>query len=167
MSKESQHTEFKPNFNEDVIETLAAFANTNGGKVLVGVNDSGQPVKNFTIGKESIQNWINEIKTKTNPQLIPDAEPVEYKGKEVVEFSVQEYPIKPVVGRVLCFRLPEQTGCTNFQGNKMDRTLRDRNPANQGLFERTWIAPTCFRELSTWFSCNNPCLERYCHGKGR
>jgi ATP-dependent DNA helicase RecG len=104
MSNESQHTEFKPNFNEDVIETLTAFANTKGGKVLVGVNDNGQPVKNFTIGKESIQNWINEIKTKTSPQLIPDAEPIEYKGQEVVEFSVQEYPIKPVACRGKYFK---------------------------------------------------------------
>ncbi|WP_158648538.1 ATP-binding protein [Candidatus Symbiothrix dinenymphae] len=38
-SKETQHTEFKPKFNEDVIETLVAFANTQGGRVLVGVDD--------------------------------------------------------------------------------------------------------------------------------
>jgi ATP-dependent DNA helicase RecG len=41
MRKETQHIEFKPNFNEDVIETLVAFANAKGGKVLVGVNDKG------------------------------------------------------------------------------------------------------------------------------
>jgi hypothetical protein len=27
---ENQHTELKPNFNTDVIETLVAFANTSG-----------------------------------------------------------------------------------------------------------------------------------------
>jgi len=56
MQRETQHIEFKPNFNEDVIETLVAFANTKGGKVLVGIDDKGNPIKNFTIGKESIQN---------------------------------------------------------------------------------------------------------------
>ena len=60
--KESQHTEFKQHFNENVIETLVAFANTQGGRVSVGVNDHGLAVGNFTIGKESIQNWQNEIK---------------------------------------------------------------------------------------------------------
>ena len=99
MIKESQHIEFKPKFNEDVIETLVAFANAKGGKVLVGVDDSGNPLKNFTIGKESIQNWINEVKTKTQPQLIPDGEIIEYKGREVVELFIQEYPIKPVSTR--------------------------------------------------------------------
>ena len=99
MIKEYQHTEFKPKFNEDVIETLVAFANAKGGRVLVGVDDEGNPIKNFTIGKESIQQWINEIKTKTQPQLIPDGEVIDYKGSEIVELSIQEYPIKPVSTR--------------------------------------------------------------------
>ena len=86
--KETQHIEFKPNFNEDVIETLVAFANAKGGKVLVGVNNAGEPVTNFMLGKESIQNWVNEIKTKTQPQIIPDWEIMDYKGSEIVEFSV-------------------------------------------------------------------------------
>jgi predicted HTH transcriptional regulator len=45
--RESQTVEFKKSFNEDVIETLVAFANTKGGRVLIGVADSGLPVKNF------------------------------------------------------------------------------------------------------------------------
>ena len=99
MIKETQHIEFKPNFNEDVIETLVAFANAKGGRVLVGVDDKGKPIKNFIIGKESVQKWINEIKTKTQPYIIPDWEIVDYAGSEVVEFSIQEYPIKPVSTR--------------------------------------------------------------------
>jgi ATP-dependent DNA helicase RecG len=99
MLSESQYIEFKSGFNEDIIETLVAFANTKGGKVLVGVNNDGEPVKNFTIGHESIQNWVNEIKTKTQPSIVPDAEVIEYKGCEIVEFAVQEFPIKPVTCR--------------------------------------------------------------------
>jgi ATP-dependent DNA helicase RecG len=104
IKRETQHIEFKSKFNEDVIETLVAFANAKGGKVLVGVNDDGQPVKNFTIGKESLQNWINEIKIKTQPSIIPDAETIEYEGGEIVEFSIQEYPVKPVSCRGKYFK---------------------------------------------------------------
>jgi ATP-dependent DNA helicase RecG len=96
VRKENKHTEFKSSFNEAVIETMVAFANAKGGRVLVGVDDKGNPAKNFTIGKESVQKWINEIKTKTQPQIIPDWEVINYKGSEIVEFSIQEYPIKPV-----------------------------------------------------------------------
>ncbi|MDR2511550.1 MAG: putative DNA binding domain-containing protein, partial [Bacteroidales bacterium] len=96
MSKETQHIECKLNFNEDVIETLVAFANAKGGRVFVGVDDNGKPNKNFKIGKESVQNWINEIKNKTQPQIIPDVLVEQYEGINVAVFEVQEYPIKPV-----------------------------------------------------------------------
>ena len=33
MLNEGHHIEFKPAFNEDVIETLVAFANTKGGQL--------------------------------------------------------------------------------------------------------------------------------------
>ncbi len=38
---ESETMEFKSSFGKEVIETLSAFANTKGGKVLVGVSDKG------------------------------------------------------------------------------------------------------------------------------
>jgi len=40
--------EFKSSFDEGVIETLTAFANTKGGRILVGVDDKGEPIKNLT-----------------------------------------------------------------------------------------------------------------------
>ena len=64
--KENAYTEFKSSFNDTVIETLVAFANTNGGKVLVGVDNEGMPLKNYMIGDETVQQWINQIKNKHN-----------------------------------------------------------------------------------------------------
>lgn len=81
MSAETQNTEFKSGFNDEVIETLTAFVNTSGGKVLIGVRNDGVPVKRFTIGEESIQQWINEIKTKTQPSIIPNANVIKYRGQ--------------------------------------------------------------------------------------
>ena len=64
--KENQHIEYKSNFNDSVIETLVAFANSKGGKVLIGVNDNGSPNLNFSYGKETFQKWINDkIKNTT------------------------------------------------------------------------------------------------------
>ena len=94
--KENLHTEFKSSFNDTVIETLVAFANSNGGSVLIGVNDTGNPVKNFKYSNETFQKWINEIKTKTQPSIIPDIKIIKLKGKEIVSVSIQEFPIKPV-----------------------------------------------------------------------
>ena len=68
--QEDSHTEFKSSFSDAVIESLVAFTNTKGGKVLVGVDNEGNPIKSFTIGGETLQNWVNEVKNKTQPCLL-------------------------------------------------------------------------------------------------
>ena len=94
--KETQHIEFKSGFNDSVIETLAAFANSKGGKVLTGVNDDGSLNTNFTYGNETFQKWINEIKVKTQPSIIPDVEFIDYNGNKTVALIIQEFPLKPI-----------------------------------------------------------------------
>lgn len=93
---ESQYIEFKASFNDEVIETLVAFANTNGGKVLVGVRNNGLPLTSFTIGEETAQKYVNEIKNKTQPSIIPNVRIVNIKGIDVLEFFIPEFPVKPV-----------------------------------------------------------------------
>ena len=58
---ESETTEFKTSFHDDVIETLVAFSNAKGGTVYIGVNDKGE-VKGIQIGHETIQNWIHPVR---------------------------------------------------------------------------------------------------------
>ena len=93
---ENLNTEYKSSFSDAVIETLSAFANTKGGQVWVGVNDAGIPIPGIVIGTESIQQYLNEIKNKTRPTIIPDAEILTINGEDVLMFSIDEFPIKPV-----------------------------------------------------------------------
>lgn len=79
-TKESQTVEFKSSFNMETIETLVAFANSKGGTVYVGVSDSGK-ILGITLATESLQHWVNEIKGKTEPSLVPEVEVVEMEGK--------------------------------------------------------------------------------------
>jgi len=94
--REDQHIEFKSSFTDAVIESLTAFANSKGGRVFIGVDDNGKPVNGFTLGNESLQKWVNEVKNKTQPSIIPDAEVVDLGGAEVGILSVKEFPVKPV-----------------------------------------------------------------------
>ena len=100
---ESENLEFKSSFNNEVIETLVAFANTCGGKVISGINQKHE-LTGVMINSESVQNWINEIKNKTDPALIPDIDVLEIGNKKLVIFSIQEYPIKPVATRGKYFK---------------------------------------------------------------
>jgi ATP-dependent DNA helicase RecG len=68
---ESETVEFKSTLDQAAIETLAAFANTKGGYVFVGVADSGK-ITGVQLGNETIPQWLNQIKTNTLPTLIPD-----------------------------------------------------------------------------------------------
>jgi len=92
---ESQLIEFKSSFNKSVIECLVAFANTQGGVILIGVNDNAKAI-GITLAKESIQEWINQIKQNTTPSLIPDFTVAKIDGKNIVVIEIKEFPVKPV-----------------------------------------------------------------------
>lgn len=92
---ESEQVEFKSSFNEDVIVSLVAFANTRGGSVYVGVADNGK-ITGVTLSTESVQQWLNSIKSKTEPSIMPDVEVLEIEGKQIVKIHIIEYPVKPL-----------------------------------------------------------------------
>lgn len=93
--KESRKVEFKSSFEKEVIITLAAFANTRGGKVILGLDDKGK-VTGIDLGPETEQKYLNDIKTSTYPQLVPHSDVYEVEGKTVLIFEINEYPVKPV-----------------------------------------------------------------------
>lgn len=102
-SGEGLTVEFKSSFNNEVIETLVAFANTSGGSVLIGVTND-RLLSGVSISSETIQNWLNEIKNKTSPSVIPDVDIINIGIKTIVVFSIQEFPVKPVSSRGKYFK---------------------------------------------------------------
>ncbi|HNE66685.1 MAG TPA: putative DNA binding domain-containing protein, partial [Saprospiraceae bacterium] len=100
---ESETVEFKTSFSDELIVSLVAFANTKGGEVFIGISDSGE-VTGINLGKETVQNWINEIKNKTASVIIPDVAITEEHEKTIVVFKIQEYPIKPVSLKGKCYK---------------------------------------------------------------
>jgi ATP-dependent DNA helicase RecG len=72
---------------------VVAFANAKGGKVLIGVDDNGE-ITGVNLQKETLQNWLNQIKQTTSPSVIPNISVEEIDGKKIVIIEVKEYPIK-------------------------------------------------------------------------
>ena len=100
---ENTTTEFKENFDQEVIETAAAFANTDGGIILIGVSDSGE-IRGITIGKETLRNWSNRIAQATEPRVVIEIESVAVEEKSVVLIHITESSIKPISVRGRCYK---------------------------------------------------------------
>ncbi|MBE9464794.1 RNA-binding domain-containing protein [Dyadobacter subterraneus] len=127
---ENSNTEYKSRFSDAVIETLVAFANTKGGQIFIGINDDGEPVKNFVIREETVQQWLNEIKHKTQPSVIPDSEFLEIEGKEIISLSIKEFPIKPVAFRGRYFK--------RVQNSNHQLNLREISDMHLKTFNTSW-----------------------------
>jgi ATP-dependent DNA helicase RecG len=108
---ESETVEFKEKFDERCIETLVSFANTRGGVIFIGVSDKNN-IKGINIGKETINQWVNQISLSTEPRLIPDIEKMEIDGKTVIAVQIKEYPIKPVSTKGRCFKRVDSSNRT-------------------------------------------------------
>lgn len=92
---ESETLEFKSSFSKEVIETIVAFSNTKGGRIIIGCNDN-KKIVGLTISDESIQKWLNEVKQNTEPCVFPTFDTIEIDNKTIVIITVDEFPLKPV-----------------------------------------------------------------------
>ena len=92
---ESSKLDFKQSFDRETIETVCAFANAEGGKIIVGVSNKGH-IKGLSVSDETMQSYINQIKTQTEPSLIVDIDAKKIDRKSILLIKVGEFPIKPV-----------------------------------------------------------------------
>lgn len=93
---ESETVEFKKSTSliKEIIETVCAFANTNGGYVFVGVTDDAKPV-GLEITDGTLRNIVNEVKLNTETKIYPSIRKVEIDNRQLILISVEESPFKP------------------------------------------------------------------------
>ena len=92
---ESGLREFKTSFDNETIETIAAFSNATGGDIYLGISRKGDVI-GVQADEETIKDWVNKIKQATTPQIFPQMNILNIDDKQVVQIHVQEYPIKPI-----------------------------------------------------------------------
>ena len=123
---ENSKVEFKSSFNQETIESVCAFANKKGGTIFIGLK-SREKILGLQVGEESVQNWLNEIKSKTDPAQIPDVELMEYGGKTLVALTVRESAIKPVAVQGRCFMRRENSNHVMSPVEISDAMLQTQN----------------------------------------
>lgn len=85
-----QTLKFKTSFDKATIESQVRFSNAKGGAVLVVGDDNGC-IHEVTLGKESLSEWLGQIKSATSTAI--EIEVV--NGKIVVLIWMSEFPVKP------------------------------------------------------------------------
>ncbi|MFH1412498.1 MAG: helix-turn-helix domain-containing protein [bacterium] len=77
-----------------IVEVVCSFANSNGGKVLVGVSDKGK-VMNIDIGKNTIERLTDTIIDNTDHKIYPEISTIKTDEKNLILISVKPSPQKP------------------------------------------------------------------------
>ena len=100
FSGESKNIEYKvtlPDKSEKYVKTIVAFANTQGGKLVVGVDDKTHEI----VGVENeilfqlMDGIANAVSDSCMPQIIPDIEPQTVDEKTVIIVSVEAGKNRP------------------------------------------------------------------------
>ena len=92
MTYENESIEYKREYVDDICKEVIAFANTNGGKLLIGVDDSGNHV-----GLEDIDDTYTRVTNTIRDSISPDVTMfVKYSlSNGVISVEVSEGTAKP------------------------------------------------------------------------
>ncbi len=88
---ESTKIEWKPSLSQvnEIIEAISGLANTEGGKIFIGVSNIGKII-GIQIGKGTIENLTNQISLHTDPKVHPKIITKRIQEKEIIIVQVKE-----------------------------------------------------------------------------
>lgn len=87
---ESQNIEYKSNWHDDYLKWVCGFANAQGGKIYIGMNDAAT-----VVGVENQKTLMEEIpnKIKNNMGITAEVNLQHEDGKDYIEIVVQPYSV--------------------------------------------------------------------------
>jgi len=130
---ETQNIEFKPNWRDEYIKVLSAFANTDGGTLIIGVDDNHKPI-GVRNAKKLLEDIPNKVKDKLG--IIPFVEIKKEKSKEIIYVSVNSSPVPASYNGRYFIR----SGSTNLElsGNALtDFLMRKQGKTWDAFLEET------------------------------
>jgi ATP-dependent DNA helicase RecG len=84
-NKESQTIEYKQSWRDDCLKVISAFANSDGGKLIIGLDDQGNPS-----GLKNVRKLLGDIPNKIRNKLgiLPSVELNRKSGKEIIKITI-------------------------------------------------------------------------------
>lgn len=96
-SKNIEHNVSVPDKSEKYMKTIVAFANTQGGRLFIGIDDKTHEI----VGVDSVNLFqimdsiANAVSDSCEPQIIPDIEPQTVDGKNIIAVTVEAGKNRP------------------------------------------------------------------------
>lgn len=88
--------EFKENIKSaSLIPTIIAFANTSGGRIIIGINDKTRYITGIQDPHQNSENIINQIHDAIEPKILPNIEVIPYRNTYVISIEIYPSPLKP------------------------------------------------------------------------
>lgn len=96
MRQESKTTEFKREYTDDLKYAVVAFANTDGGKIYIGINDDGsvQGIENTDEAMLRITNMIRDV-VRPDVTMFTECAVEEIEEQAVIVVTVQRGTARP------------------------------------------------------------------------
>jgi len=93
---EGRQTEFKRLVHSPrkIAKSIVAFANTEGGKILIGVDDDGR-ITGIHSEKEMLEILLEALRLHVAPEVAIETEVVEYKHRFILVVTVPKSPQNP------------------------------------------------------------------------
>ncbi|MBQ7501161.1 putative DNA binding domain-containing protein [bacterium] len=100
FSAESENTEFKVQLPKDsakYIKSVIAFANTQGGRLIIGVDDKTRRIVGIDgdVLFKTMDDIANAVSDSCVPQIVPRIEPKTVDGKNIIAVTVSPGPNRP------------------------------------------------------------------------
>jgi len=118
---ETQNIEFKPTWRDEYLKVICAFANADGGKLIIGVDDNGN-LEGVRNSKKLLEDIPNKIRNKLG--IIPSVEVQQKGGKDIIGISVNSASVPISCDGKYYLR----SGTTNLEleGNELTNFLMRR-----------------------------------------
>jgi len=83
---ETENLEFKPDWRDEHFKVICAFANADGGNLIIGTDDNGNPI-GIKNSKKLLEDIPNKVRNKLG--IIPSVNIEKRKNKEVIKVVIK------------------------------------------------------------------------------
>ncbi|MCM8748353.1 helix-turn-helix domain-containing protein [Thermomicrobiaceae bacterium CFH 74404] len=145
--REGEQIELKRQWTDEALKDLAAFANTRGGTLYIGIADDGEVIGTET-GEEHIRRIVNVIRSRLG--IAPSVQIEEVSGRPVIAIQVE--PVRELVhcnGRYL-----RRVGNTNrdFTPEELTRRVLEHSALTWNELPTPWGPDRVDREAHRRFA---------------